>query len=149
VQFYRVLGGLFLIGWAAGRIPAIFALPAGIGDITVGLAAPFVAARVARGTERSRRLAVGWNIFGITDFVLAVALGAATSPTSLWPTLLGHPNPLISRLPFVLIPVFLVPVSALLHIVTLRRLETPARERERPRVDASVAPRAAGMPVTR
>jgi hypothetical protein len=55
---------------------------------------------------------VGWSIFGIADFVLAIGLGAATSPSSLWPTLLGHPNPLISRLPFVLIPVFPLPVSS-------------------------------------
>lgn len=76
VQLYRVLGGVFIIGWALGRIPAIFALPAGIGDIAVGLAAPFVAARIGDGIERSRKLAVWWNIDGLADFVVAVLLGA-------------------------------------------------------------------------
>jgi hypothetical protein len=137
VQFYRVAGVVFLVGWAIGRIPAIFAVPAGVGDIAVGLAAPFVAARVGDGSERSRKLAVWWNIEGIADLVLAVALGAATSPTPVWPTLLGHPNPLISRLPLVLIPVFAVPLSILLHVVTLRRLSP---ERVPAPLDGSLLP---------
>jgi len=130
VQVYRVAGVVFLLGWAAGCIPALFALPAGIGDIAVGLAAPFVAARVADGTERSRRLAIRWNIAGVADLVVAVTLGALTSPTPLWPVALGHPNPAISRLPFVLIPTFAVPLSVLLHFVTLRRLAAPGPARE-------------------
>jgi hypothetical protein len=127
---------VFIIAWAAGRMPAIFALPAGVGDLLVGFAAPFVAARVGDGTARSRRIAVGWNIAGIADLVLAVGLGAATSPTGIWPVLLGHPNPLISRLPLVLIPLFAVPLSILLHLVALRRLAAPVWERDRPPVNA-------------
>jgi len=143
VQFYRIAGVVFIAGWAAGRIPAIFALPAGIGDVAVGLAAPFVAARIGPGTYPSRRLAVSWNIAGLADLILAVALGAATSPTPIWPTLLGHPNPLISRLPLVLIPVFAVPLSVLLHIVTLRRLGAAGQAEVRPPLDASLLQRQA------
>jgi hypothetical protein len=131
VQLYRVVGAVFILAWALGRMPAIFALTAGLGDLAVGLAAPFVAARLEGGTERSRQTAVLWNVAGITDLVVAVALGAATSPTPIWPVLLGHPNPLISRLPFVLIPIFAVPLSILLHIVSLRRLSEVARDRQR------------------
>ena len=149
VQFYRVAGVIFVIAWAAGRMPAIFALPAGVGDVLVGLAAPLVAARVGDGTARSRRIAVGWNIAGIADLVLAVALGAATSPTSLWPTLLGHPNPLISRLPLVLIPVFAVPLSVLVHLIALRRLAAPVWEHERPPVDAESRARPMRTPAVR
>lgn len=149
VQLYRVIGVVFIIAWAAGRMPAIFALPAGVGDVAVGLAAPFVAARLGDGTLRSRRIAIGWNIAGIVDLAMAVALGAATSPTPVWPTLLGHPNPLISRLPFVLIPIFAVPLSVLLHVVTLRRLTAPAWERERPPVDADSPHPAVRLPLAR
>jgi len=38
-QIPRVIGGVFLIGWLAGAIPALFAMPAGLGDIWAGLAA--------------------------------------------------------------------------------------------------------------
>ena len=43
VQLYRALGVVFLILYAAGQLPALFARPAGLGDIAVGLSAPLVA----------------------------------------------------------------------------------------------------------
>ena len=43
LQFYRVLGAIFLLMYAQGRMPAAFALPAGAGDVAVGLLAPVVA----------------------------------------------------------------------------------------------------------
>jgi len=128
VQIYRVAGAVFILAWAAGRMPAAFALPAGLGDIAVGLSAPFVAARVKRTPEQSQRLATVWNLAGIADLVVAVTLGALTSPSSFQLIAIDHPNQLVSRLPFVLIPVFAVPLSLLLHFVTLRRLGTPGRD---------------------
>ena len=38
-----------------GHLPALFALPAGLGDIAAGIAAPLVARRLARGGEPPRR----------------------------------------------------------------------------------------------
>jgi len=43
VQLYRVLGVIFLILYAGGHLPGLFALPAGLGDTLVGILAPFVA----------------------------------------------------------------------------------------------------------
>jgi hypothetical protein len=43
VQLYRALGLMFLVLYAVGRLPGAFALPAGIGDVIVGLVAPLVA----------------------------------------------------------------------------------------------------------
>ena len=37
VQVYRILGGIFVAQWASGNAPGAFALPAGIGDVLVGL----------------------------------------------------------------------------------------------------------------
>lgn len=39
VQLYRALGVIFLILYAIGKLPALFAWPAGIGDIAIGLLA--------------------------------------------------------------------------------------------------------------
>jgi hypothetical protein len=50
----RVVGVVFLIVMAMGHLPAAFALPAGLGDIAIGVAAPFVARRLARGQGRAR-----------------------------------------------------------------------------------------------
>ena len=57
-------------------LDALFALPAGLGDIAAGIAAPLVAYRLARGT--GRRAARWHNAFGMTDLVVALTLGALT-----------------------------------------------------------------------
>lgn len=119
VQFYRVLGVLFVIAYLQHRMPGQFALPAGLGDVAVGLAAPGVALAVARG---ARALAWIWNIAGVADLSIAVTLGFLTSPTPFQQLALGMPNVLISRYPFVLIPVFAVPASILLHVFAAWRL---------------------------
>jgi hypothetical protein len=69
----RVVGVAFLLYLALGRLPALFALPAGLGDIAAGIAAPLVALRLAQGT--GRRAALWFNAFGLTDLVTALALG--------------------------------------------------------------------------
>src|SRR6266404_5852670 len=48
VQIYRALGLMFLVLYAVGRLPGVFALPAGIGDVIVGLVAPIVGIAYAR-----------------------------------------------------------------------------------------------------
>ena len=124
VQLYRVFGFLFVVAFAQGRMPWEFALPAGIGDLAVGLAAPVVAYGLVRQTGWSRRAAVVWNWVGIADLVVAVGTGVLTSPSVFQQLALGSPNEAITRFPFVLVPTFLVPVSILLHIFALRRLGT-------------------------
>jgi hypothetical protein len=68
----RVVGVTFLLVMAQGHLPAIFALPAGLGDIAAGLAAPFVARRLAHG---GRARAVWFNLFGLLDLVVALTIG--------------------------------------------------------------------------
>jgi hypothetical protein len=75
---FRVAGIAFLLMMALGQLPALFALPAGVGDIAAGIAAPFVARQLARGN--GRRAARWWNAFGIADLVMALTLGALTVP---------------------------------------------------------------------
>ena len=138
VQVYRAAGVIFLIAWASGRMPAVFALPAGIGDIAVGLAGPFVAARVRSGLDapataaRTRRLATSWNLLGIADLVVAVALGFLSSPSHFQLLAADLPNALITRMPYVLIPTFAVPLSILLHVAALQRLRSTERVPVRP-----------------
>src|SRR6266702_3507563 len=61
---------------AAGFLGTLFALPAGLGDIAAGIAAPLTARRLAQGT--GRRAAQWFNAFGITDLIVALTLGALT-----------------------------------------------------------------------
>ena len=74
---FRVAEGTaFLLMMFLGHLPALFALPAGLGDIAAGIAAPLVARRLAQGT--GRRGALWFNAFGMTDLVNALTLGALT-----------------------------------------------------------------------
>jgi hypothetical protein len=122
VQLYRVLGGVFLVGWALGILPAVFALPAGLGDVLIGVAAPLVAKNLRNGHPASRRRAILWNVLGLADLAVAVTLGVLSAPGSLQRFALDRPNVAISEFPFVIIPTVLVPLSVLLHVFSLRSL---------------------------
>jgi outer membrane protein TolC len=122
IQLYRVVGLLFLVLYAAGQMPGAFAIPAGVGDAIVGAAAPIVAYALHRHRPWAATAAVVWNVFGIVDLVVAVGTGVLTSPGPLQGLAFERPNGLITAFPFVLVPVFVVPLSVLLHIVALRRL---------------------------
>jgi hypothetical protein len=129
VQFYRVLGGIFLILYAAGQMPGLFAWPAAVGDVTVGLLAPIVALAYARDPNRNANLVRGWNVFGILDLVVAVTTGFITSPSALFTY--EPPNELISVFPLVLVPVYLVPLAILLHLASLVKLHREVAHRSR------------------
>src|ERR1700680_4145590 len=127
LQVYRVLGSAFLIAWARGAVPGIFALPAGIGDVITGLLALPAAIALAARTIEGRKAAIAWNIFGLLDFTVAVGIGLATSPGPLQLIVPSIPNTTAGIYPTVMIPAFAVPTSILLHAVSLRQLYRRAR----------------------
>jgi hypothetical protein len=126
VQLYRILGATFLILFAQGSIPGAFALPAGWGDVLVGVTAPVVARLYQSDAGRWRWLALSWNVFGAADLVVAVTMGVLTAPGALQRFAFDAPNTLITTFPLVLIPTVLVPASILLHLFSLRALRGEA-----------------------
>src|SRR5262245_28276231 len=80
LQLYRVFGSWALAAWLRGVLPGVFALPAGTGDVLTGLLAAPAAIAVATGRAQGRRAAIAWNIFGLTDFAVAMTMGMITSP---------------------------------------------------------------------
>jgi hypothetical protein len=121
VQLWRIAGGLFLLDYARHELPASFALPAGVGDVLVGLAAPFVAVVAPWGTSTARRIVIGWCVVGIADLIVAVTMGVLNASGKLG-FLAGEVTtaPML-ELPLSLIPTFLVPLGILLHLIVLRR----------------------------
>src|SRR6201986_4465152 len=73
---FWVAGGGLPAHHGLGHLPALFALPAGLGEIAAGIAAPLVACRLAQGG--GRRAALWFNAFGMTDLVVSLTLGALT-----------------------------------------------------------------------
>jgi hypothetical protein len=122
IQAYRVVGAMFFLGLMAGSMPGVFAWPAGVGDVITGLLALPVAAAISGGRSGSVRAAVLWNVFGLADLVLAVLLGALTSPGPLQHLTFEHPNLGIAAYPYAIIPAFIVPGSFVLHVLSLRQL---------------------------
>jgi hypothetical protein len=119
---FRVAGVALLLTMALGHLPALFALPAGLGDITAGIAAPLIARQPASGTNR--RAALWFSAFGLTDLVVALTLGALTGFQLINVTPSGAP---ISELPLALIPTAVVPLLLALHITSVSALRKAPR----------------------
>jgi hypothetical protein len=136
-QTLRVAGVTFLIVMALHRLPAVFALPAGLGDIAVGLSAPLVARRLSSGAHRTG--AIWFNVLGILDLVVAVGIGflAGLGPERV--LFVTPSTAAVGLLPLVLIPTTAVPLAAALHLVSLGRLYAA-----RP----VTAPAGRGVPIT-
>ena len=121
-SFRVVEGTAFLLTMALGHLPALFALPAGLGDIAAGIAAPLVARRLAHGT--GRRAALWFNAFGMTDLVIALTLGALTGFQLINVTPPGRRS---ASCPLALIPTAAVPLLLALHITSVSALRRAQR----------------------
>ncbi|HLJ99956.1 MAG TPA: hypothetical protein VKU39_08635, partial [Streptosporangiaceae bacterium] len=119
---FRATGVFFLLYLAFGHLPALFALPAGLGDIAAGIAAPLVALRLAQGT--GRRAAMWFNVYGLIDLSTGITLGALTGYGLLHVTPSSAP---ISQLPLALVIAADVPLMIALHITSLVTLARAAR----------------------
>lgn len=123
VQTFRVMGVGFLSLYFMKVLPGEFAIPTGVGDVFVGISAPLVAYIYTLHISYSRKLAIFWNYLGIADLLMAISLGILTysKPFQVIPTEI--PNDPIALYPSIIIPVFAVPLSLLLHLFSLKVLQ--------------------------
>jgi hypothetical protein len=119
---FRVAGLAFLLTMALGQLPALFAVPAGLGDMATGIAAVLILRTPAPGT--GRRAALWLNAFGLADLVLALILGALTAYQLIPVTPVGSA---ISTLPLALVPTAEVPLLLALHITSVSALRRSPR----------------------
>lgn len=119
-QATRVVGFVFLGFYAYGLLPGLFAWPAGLGDVAVGIGAVFLASRLAadRTVAASRRFAAV-HVLGLLDFAVAVGTGVIASGA--FPALYGGAitTAPMTVMPLGMIPAFFVPFYAILHIAAL------------------------------
>ena len=128
IQLFRLIGALFLVLYAAGTLPARFALTAGWGDIAVGLTAPLVALALLRKIPGSRALAAGFSVLGLIDLVIAVGLGTGLLLPLFDPGAIRQPAQAMTVFPLAIIPTFAVPLAVVLHIYSLRALLSKRQE---------------------
>ena len=120
LQAWRVVGFAFLPLYFFGVLPGLFAWPAGVGDVLVGLSAPWVVFALLREPAfAASRAFVAWNVLGLADFAVAgatatlasgaipglVAGGVTSAPMELWP--------------LNMFPSFIVPLFAIAHLTAL------------------------------
>ena len=116
LQAWRWAGLGFLSLWAYGVLPGLFAWTAGLGDMAVGFAAPWIVLALARDRTfaGSRRFAL-FHWLGILDLTVALSLGGL-SAVLLRGSVTTAP---MAQLPLILIPAFMVPLFLMLHITAL------------------------------
>ena len=114
VQTYRIGGLFFLWGMTQGLLDPAFAIPAGVGDILIGVTAIPFAIFLWKGYSWSKYAVVVWSVLGIADLVNAVTLGRITSP--------DFGTSTMATFPWILVPTVGVPLGLALHIITLYRL---------------------------
>ena len=122
VHTVRLLGISFIILYAAGRLPAPFAPVAGWGDIFVGATALPVAWLAYRRPANARPILWIWNLVGLVDLVAAVGLGVISSPGPQRLIFAEPSSAIMTTLPWLLIPGFLVPLLFAVHIGIFVRL---------------------------
>jgi putative flippase GtrA len=110
VQTWRLIGFAFLWGVSIGILHPAFGIPAGVGDILLGVTAIPFAYFLKKGFTWSKNAVVVWTVLGIADLIMAVSLGTITSISTM------------STFPWVLIPTVGVPLALMLHGITLYRL---------------------------
>lgn len=123
IQTYRILGFSFLTLHAQGLLPALFAFSAGYGDILVGATAPLVAIWYYRQLPYARQIAIMWNVVGVADLVVAIGTGwlSFPRPVQILPTAVS--TEILALFPMVIIPLFAVPLSLVLHLFSLKALK--------------------------
>ncbi|HYK36216.1 hypothetical protein [Alloacidobacterium sp.] len=113
VQSWRIAGYVFLVLYAYGILPGAFAMPAGWGDVAIGVTAPLIALKLVGRSHRAGF--IFWQILGMADLVTALGSGVATG-------FLGHNSVAmapVTVLPLSLIPTFGVPLFFIFHIICI------------------------------
>jgi hypothetical protein len=114
VHIWRIGGIFFIWGMTQGLLDPAFAIPAGVGDILIGVTAIPFAIFLWKGYSWSKYSLVVWSVLGIADLVNAVTLGVITNPDFRTSTM--------ATFPWILVPTVAVPTALALHGIVLYRL---------------------------
>jgi hypothetical protein len=121
LQAIRVIGVFFITLLDMKLLPAQFALPAGYGDVIVGLLAVWMVYLLNTKKPYARTLIILWNILGLLDLLIALTTGAAFIPAFANQVVASGGSVLYLNY-VLLIPTYGVPLAVLFHIYTLFKL---------------------------
>jgi hypothetical protein len=121
---WRMVGMGFVFLYFQDLLPALFALPAGIGDGMTAVGALFLGvAMYERAGEVSIKRVFLWNTFGLVDFVIAVSMGILTRTGEVLNFSGQAGSEITGVFPLALIPGFAVPFYVITHLIIYAQLK--------------------------
>jgi hypothetical protein len=122
-QAFRIVMELILWRlYVAGAAPAVMTFEGRNVDIVVGLTAPVVGWLCFTRRAWPTRAAVWWNVAGILILLNVVVHAQLSAPTPYRRLVTEPPLTFIAYLPWIWLPVFLVPLAWSLHALSVRQL---------------------------
>ena len=123
MQHWRVIGFAFLPLYTYGVVPRLFAWPAGLGDVAIGLAALVIIARVDRDPEYVTSAGlVRFHLLGLLDFVVAIATAGLSAGSYVGLTSHGVTSAAMDVWPLNVFPSLIVPGFIILHLTVLLKV---------------------------
>ena len=122
---WRTIGYSFLVLWFYGMLPAGFAAPAGFGDFTIAIAAPFIAVALWLEWKNALSYGVVFHILGAVDLIVAIITG--TSAYGVLEENIHIIDPL-TAFPMVIIPTAFVPLLLMSHFMVFTKVILDRRE---------------------
>jgi hypothetical protein len=107
------------------QVPALMTFESGNLDILVGLSAPLIWWAYSKGHIAKRGLLI-WNSIALLGVLNAFARAMLSAPFPFQRFAFDQPTIAILTFPFVLLPAFIVPAVIFCHLVTFRKLNSPA-----------------------
>lgn len=91
-------------------------------DILVGVTAPLAAYLAFGNGKMNKKLAIGWNIFGLALLVNILVIAVLSMPTPLRMFMNEPANTEVGKFPVIFLPAILVPIAYYFHFFSLKQL---------------------------
>jgi hypothetical protein len=108
-------------------------------DLIVGITAPVVALLVVRPRPWTARLALVWNGVALLILLNTIRVAFQSVPGFFHDPTMQPPNTIISEVPFIWLPSFVVPMALLGHAVALAQVLPQSVPRPAPSDDGALS----------
>ena len=121
IHSWRMLGMGFVFLYFHDRLPAVFAIPAGLGDALVAISALLLGISLYEGRLPRRRVLL-WNSFGVLDFLVAVSTGVLSRTDGMLYLATQPGSDIMSTFPLAMIPGFAAGLYFATHLMIYLKL---------------------------
>jgi len=127
-QALRFYGALALVKANENVLPAVFAVPTGVMDLTVALFSFLVAAKLVAPKGSAKPGFVAFHIMGVLSLAVSVVLAMLTSSEKFGLVSGGVTSQAMSHFPMSLVPTFVGPMVLIFHLLVLSAVLLPEAE---------------------